>query len=110
MNEKSILQEKVSPELLDEKDLFLVVLRDDYGNIQNQQSIKLKDPFDFDITRFIPNDRHTDLTRFFDIANDLIQNTQEREGIEPSQRVKLVEDYNEDMFWEHGDEVISWNS
>lgn len=109
MTTTSQLQEKISSELLDDTEVFDVYIADQTGTSYNyEESVKLANPWALDLTKFVPNDRATDLIRFFEIANDVIIDAQDREGIESTQRVKLVEDFNVDEFQEHGDEVITW--
>ncbi len=104
-----MIDEKVSKELLDESDNYQVVFLDQTGNkAVHEESIKLKNPFEFDLTRFVPNDTCTDLMAFFELACDVINDAQERSGIEQDKFVKLIEDFNEDEFHLHGNEVITW--
>lgn len=109
MSETSQLQESIPPELLDETEVFQIRVMDQTGSEHLlETSVKLRNPYDFDLTRFVPNDQHTDLERFFTIACEVIDDAQEREGIDESERIKLVEDFNVDEFQQHGDELIAW--
>ena len=109
MSEVSQLTEKVSDALLDESDIYTVVLLDQTSKeINGEHRVKLKNPFEFDLNRFVPNDRCTDLPRFFNLASDLITDAQRREGIKENQFVELKEDFNAYEFNQHGNEVITW--
>lgn len=109
MSTESQLQEAIPPELLDDSHEFTVKVLDQSGTrYLHEGTVKLKNPYEFNFSDFVPNDGCTDLERFFELACNLIENAQERAGVDSSERVKLVEDFNIDEFQEHGDEVITW--
>lgn len=109
MNEVSQLMDHVDPELLSEDGFYQVVLVDQYGSeIENQTPVKLANPFEFDIKRFVPSDGVFDLPRFFELAEELAQDIQSRQGTNEDERVHIRESFNIDEIHVHGDEVISW--
>ena len=49
---------------------------------QLEGNVAIKNPYDFDISRFLPNEEVLTLDRFFSIASKLIKDAQVREGVE----------------------------
>lgn len=99
MSEIPLLSEQVPEELLSQDDLFTVVILDQTGTREVfSTQVKLNNPFDFDLSHFLPNEVPMDLPRFFDIAAQVIDNIQDREGVVEDQRVHLVEDFQAENF------------
>jgi hypothetical protein len=109
MSETSQLTEKISEDLLDQKDLYQIIIMDGANsNRRYETSAKLASPYDFDLNRFVPNDEILTLPKFFDLAASVILDAQIREGIIADERVRLVENFNPYEMHQHGDEVITW--
>ncbi|MBM88213.1 MAG: hypothetical protein CMQ41_07515 [Gammaproteobacteria bacterium] len=109
MSDESQLVEKVKDELLNEDDLLKVeIVEGDSVLSQYEVNVPLTNPYEFDASRFMPNTTPMDLIKFFEIADDLITNAQDRAGIIDSKKVKLVEEYPPDAFSEYGDEVVAF--
>jgi hypothetical protein len=51
------------------------------------------DPFRFDLSCFLPNEKPLDLETFFNLANKVIESAQKDKGIKDSKLVKLIEEY-----------------
>jgi hypothetical protein len=107
MSETSQLVEKI-PEALKAEEEFFVEIVDSLSGRKYETSVKLKSPYEFDLTRFIPTDQITGLPEFFNLADQIIRDAQDREGIIADARVLLKEDFNVDEFSQHGEEVITW--
>lgn len=111
MAERSQLIEQVADTSLLQDDTFRIVLLDEGSEnvrAQYETKVKLNDPFAFDVSAFLPNEKALTLPRFFDIAAKIIEDAQLRSGIVESKRVKLVEEYPPDKFEDYGDEVIAF--
>lgn len=108
MNETSQLMETINPDLLDESNLYSVIFVDSLSGKELEKDVKLKSPFDFDITGLVPTDQVTGLEEFFCLADQLIVDAQNREGVITSEQAVLKEDFNADEFHEYGDELITW--
>lgn len=105
----SQLSEEINQDLLDDSELFKVVILDKSGQkVAYETSVKIKNPYDFDITRFVPNDKILTLPGFFELAARVIEDSQKRSGVLAEKQVLLKEDFNSDEVQMHGDEVITW--
>jgi hypothetical protein len=109
MSTTSQLYEKVNPNLLNPEGLYSVVIMDGHSGEQRmlETPVHLKNPFEFDYTRLLPNGKHMDLERFYTVANDVVQEAQLREGIVSTEIIKVVQEYQPENFYVMGDEVIS---
>ena len=58
--------------------------------------------------RFLPNTIPMSLSRFYEIAQKLVKDSQAREGIVEDKQIKLLEEYPPEPFTEYGDEVITY--
>jgi len=107
MSEDTQLTEKVNEDLLDERNRVTVMLLEG-DNIRNQYEIavELDNPFEFDATRFLPNQKPMSLPRFFSIASELIKDAQKREGVKNDKIIRLIEEYPPEPFEGYGDEII----
>ena len=109
-SEISQLIERVRDDLLDESQSYGINIIDSHGNTTyNNVSVINNNPFHVDWGRFLPD--YMDLPRFWDVANDLITDAQDREGVLEANRVRLVEDFRPEQFSEfgNGNEVISYS-
>lgn len=106
----SRIVEEVNSALLEESG-FSTVVPLDYGSgdpNRNETPTAIINPFNFDVRRFLPNAQLMDLDRFIEVAAELIEDAQDREGTVSSQQVTLIEDYPAEGFDRLGDEVIAW--
>ena len=110
MSEKSHLAEYIDESLLNEEGKFTLVFVDDSGDILNEHEIQttLKSPYGLDLNKFLPNAEPMNLIRFFEVANELIVDAQQREGIIDDCLVPLVEEYPPDPMADLGQEVIAF--
>lgn len=107
----SQLFEKVEDSLLSEDNLFSVVVIDSQGGEHfGETATPVNNPFEFDYSRFIPNERPMDLDRFIEVAGEVIQYAQVREGITGErEQVELISEYpGEDFSRYKNGEVITW--
>jgi hypothetical protein len=107
----SQLFEEVEESLLSDDNLFSVTIVDSNGVEHTmEQPVAVDNPFAFDFSRFVPNAQPMDLDRFLEVARDVIQYAQVREGItDEDQQVKLIGEYpGEDFSRYLNGEVISW--
>lgn len=101
--------EKVNATLLDVNEQVSVEIINNSSKFSEFETISgIKNPFDFDPRHFLPNCEIMDLDRFVEVAAELIQDAQDREGTVASEQVTLVEDYPAERFDRFGDEVIAW--
>jgi hypothetical protein len=106
----SRIVEEVSSALLEDSG-FSTVLSLDFGSSdanENEVPTKINTPFLFDVRRFLPNVDLMDLDRFIEVAAELIEDAQDREGTVAAEQVTLVEDYPAERFDRFGEEVIAW--
>ena len=106
--EISKLFEKVDKELLSNVNHSVVVMNEDKVIYSTEISKKLDNPYEFDVSAFLPNAENMTLDRFYNIAKDLIEDSQVRSGVLEDLRVKVVEEYPPERFDKIGvgDEVI----
>lgn len=71
-------------------------------------SIKIEDPFSFNLDDFLPNETPLSLDRFFNLAADLIKSSQSKAGIKEESLVQLIQEYPPEDFADFGDEVITF--
>lgn len=104
----SRLFEKVDQALLEETNTFSVVLVDTKGSANKYESpVQIDNPFDIDWSRFIPNQIHMDLNRFWAVAAEVVEEQQKREGIIATEQIQIVSDFPDESFARLGDEVIT---
>lgn len=112
MSNRSTTQlfEEIQESLLRDDNLFSVNIVDPNGNEYLASTTNLDNPFEFDSSRFIPNEQPMDLDRFIEVANDVINYAQERENVPEDLRVELIGEYPRDDFSKYrgGAEVITW--
>jgi len=106
--EESILSEEVSSELLEDKTITVRIVDGDSIKYEYELATELKNPFEFDASRFLPNVTPMTLPRFFDIASQLISNAQSREGLSEDAKIRLIEEYPPEPFHEYGDEIVAY--
>ena len=102
--------EQVNSELLEDSGFSTVVVLD-YGSSdasKYETPTKIKNPFGFDPRRHLPNCEVMDLDRFVEVAAELIEDAQDREGTVSGEWVKLVEDCPAERFDRFGEEVVAW--
>jgi hypothetical protein len=107
----SQLFEEVEESLTSDDNMFSVVVVDAHGGEHwSEEATEIDNPFAFDTSRFIPNAQPMDLDRFIEVAGEIIQYAQIREGItDESKQVKLVAEYPHDDFSRYPNgEVITW--
>lgn len=108
MGEKQILSEPVNPDLLSESNLYTIVLLEEGEEVSRyENAVELKSPYEFDASRFLPNTTPMSLPRFFEIASQVIEDAQKREGVLEDQRVHLIEEYPPDPIHTFC-EAIAW--
>jgi hypothetical protein len=84
---------------------------DSQGGILNvlnaPKDFLIDNPYNVNIGRlFLETERPMTLDRFFEVSNKLIQDAQEREGV--NSKVQLVEEYPPENMSNYGDEVITF--
>lgn len=101
--------EKINEMLSNSESLFKILYVDNDELLDEKEiAIELNNPYAFDVSSFLPNNEVFSLDKFLNLTKDLIDNFQEREGIEEDLRIKLVEEYPPDDFVDFGDEVICY--
>ena len=101
--------EKINELLSSEEGLFKILYVDNDELLDEREvAIELNNPYAFDVSSFLPNNEVFTLDKFLSLTKDLIDNFQEREGIEEDLKIKLVEEYPPDDFADFGDEVICY--
>jgi hypothetical protein len=106
----SRIVEEVTASLLEDSG-FSTVVALDYGSSDpnsDEFPTYITNPFCFDIRRYLPNCDLMDLDRFIQIASELIEDAQNREGTVESEQVSLIEDYPAEDFHRFGEEVVAW--
>ncbi len=103
----SQLMEQVRSDLLDESATFEVSIMDSVNDRQIAKSaVELQNPYAVDWTRFVPNSM--DYKRFLEVADELVQDAQVREGTVEGQRVSIVSDFPDENMHRQGNEVITY--
>ena len=104
------IYETIRDDLLDEKSQFTITFVDRSGNRHfGTEAVEICNPFDIDVSRFVPNERVMDLPRFIEVAQQLLADAQEREGTVSGKRISLLAEYlTEDFARELDGEVITW--
>jgi hypothetical protein len=108
MSEESKLSESVPEILLDEREVYQVSITANDNTIHEYETqVKLNSPWEFDGSRFIPNNKPMSLDRFFEIAASIISDAQDRESVaNDDDKVALVEAYPPENFSSFGNEVV----
>ena len=93
-----------------EDDGIEILIIDGEGKVAKQLegNVAIKNPYDFDISRFLPNEEVLTLDRFFSIASRLIKDAQVREGVEESKLVQISEEYPPVNYEDFGPELICY--
>ena len=102
----SKLFEQVDSSLLAEGKYSLVVMNEDSVTYEQEIATKLNNPYDFDISSFLPNVENMNLEKFYSLASELIEHAQEKAGVIENERVILTEEYPPERLDHFGDEVI----
>jgi hypothetical protein len=104
--EISKLFEEVDQVLTENVSHSLIVMNEDKIAYQTEISQKIDNPYEFDVSAFLPNSQNMSLDRFYSLAKDLIEDAQKRAGILEEKRVSLVEEYPPERLDKLGNEVI----
>jgi len=107
-NENSKLTETVPDHLLVDDSVTVYVVDGERVVSEYSVNTKLKNPYAFDPTPFLSNSEPMSLDRFFTIANSLISNAQDREGIVTDSKIILTEEYPPEPFSDFGEELIAY--
>lgn len=95
-----------------EEESIVISILDSNGQIQNQVTVEdfvIQNPYNINLSStFLPNTEPMDLDIFFDVAGKLIKDAQEREGTNPEDIVRIVEEYPPENMHEYGNEVITF--
>lgn len=95
-----------------EEESIVINILDSNGQIQNQVTVEdfvIQNPYNINLSStFLPNTEPMDLDIFFDVAGKLIKDAQEREGTNPEDIVRIVEEYPPENMHEYGNEVITF--
>ncbi len=94
-------------------DQILINVVDSAGRISTEmlapEEFVITNPYNINLDRvFMVNTAPLTLDIFFDIAQKLLADSQEREGVKASRLVKLVEEYPPESMDDYGDEVITF--
>ena len=110
MKTVSQIFEEIKESLLAEDSLYTVSLIDPNGiTHKGTEPIEIKNPFDFDYSRMVPNSRPMDLDRFIEVAEELIDWAQDSEGVIESEKVQILGEYPHNDFSQFkSGEVITW--
>lgn len=104
--------DQVPAELLDEDRNFTLVMLDGDGRIATEIPIVLNNPYAFDPAPFLPlkDNVPMSLPRFFEVAQQLVGDALDREGVEAAKQVIVTEEYPPEQMAElgNGQEVIAW--
>lgn len=107
-NEISKLTEEVPANLLEDDAVTVYIVDGEKVVSEYSVAAELTNPFDHDPTRFLPNTTPMSLDRFFTIANSLISDAQDREGLDSDSKIILTEEYPPEPFHDLGDELIAY--
>ena len=109
MADNSQLTETVDPALLDEESqVEVLIMENETVRHRYEISTTIKNPYIFDTSHFMPNAKPMTLPFFFEIAEKLIKNAQERDGVDEEKQIRLVDQYPPNPFDDYGDEVIAY--
>ena len=94
-------------------DQILIHVVDGLGNISSEvlapQDFVLTNPYNINLDRvFMVNTAPLTLDSFFDVAQKLIKDSQDKDGINSNARVKLIEEYPPEDMNDFGNEVITF--
>ncbi len=92
---------------------ILIHVVDGLGKISSEviapQDFILRNPYNINLGRvFMENTEPLTLDSFFDIAQKLIDDSQNKDGVEEKSKVKLVEEYPPESMDTYGNEVITY--
>ena len=109
VSEVSQLFEKIRSDLLSDDGIYTLKIIDTVsGQSLLEEQVPIENPFDFDLSRFLPNHKFMDLPRFIEVADQLISTLQDNEGIIEEKKVKLVSDFQPERFNEYNGTVITY--
>lgn len=86
------IYEKLSEALLDESANWTISYS--ASDAVDPKLFVVNNPYSIDYERLVPE--NLSLPKFFDLASEIIENCQVREGIPEAERIKLVEDFNKE--------------
>lgn len=104
--EFSKLFDKLDDSIFEKSDYTIVVMNEDQVSYQEEISVKIDNPYEFDVNRFLPNSTNMTLDRFYRLACELIDHAQEKSGVDLEDRVILTEEYPPERFDKVGSEII----
>lgn len=101
--------EKDLQKLLEDDGIEILIV-DGEGKVAQklESKVSIRNPYDFDISRFLPNSEVLTLNKFFEIAQKLIKDAQVREGVIDSKLVQLSEEYPPVNYEDFGTELICY--
>jgi len=99
--------EEISERLLRLEDRFPVEIIHQTTADSRETPIPLRNPFQFDISGFRPQGR-VDIERFFEIACEVVEDAQVRDGIVEDQRVGVFADFPDELMRRNGSECITY--
>lgn len=108
MSEFSRLTEVTPEHLKSDAWTYSIIIRDGTGARSAGEihlPTEIKNPFDLDLGQFIPNPP-VRLEGLIDLLGQVIADAQVREGVVESQRIKLAQEYQPELFAELGGEEI----
>jgi hypothetical protein len=91
-----------------ESEEIIIEFIDNNNTVVNESSSSISElnPFSFNLSDFLPNEKPLTLDIFFELVGSVIKNAQK--NIKESSQVSLVEEYPPEDFSNYGDEVISF--
>ncbi len=91
----------------DIKDITVELVGNDGELIKElSASVNTFNPYEFDITKYLPNSYAMTIDSFIDTARNLLKDVEERES--KTNFITLTEEYPPEPFDQYGDEVITW--
>lgn len=104
--EFSKLFDKLDNRIFEKSDYTIVVMNEDQVSYKEEISVKIDNPYEFDVSSFLPNTEVMSLDRFYRLAAELIDHAQEKSGIEEVDRIILTEEYPPERFDKTNNEII----
>jgi hypothetical protein len=94
-------------------DQILINVVDSHGRISDEilapQDFVITNPYNINLERvFLPNTAPLDLNEFFTIAQQLVLDAQQKEGVLKERQVSLIEEYPPENMDAFGDEVVTF--
>lgn len=104
--EFSKLFDKLDNHIFEKSDYTIIVMNEDQISYKEEISVKIDNPYEFDISRFLPNTEVMTLDRFYNLAAELIDHAQEKSGLGELDRIILTEEYPPERFDKTNNEII----